>query len=108
MVLKPLPLCDQPGYYPGFSTLGQQKFWDEVTRQKVLDRVHKIPPIRFFTAEEASLMEAVTAHLLPQDDRVPAKRIPIVPSIDKRLHEGRTPGYRFVKVMAYWLGWEKR
>jgi Gluconate 2-dehydrogenase subunit 3 len=105
---KPLPLCDQPGYYPGFSTLGQQEFWDEATRQKVLDRVHKIPPIRFFTAEEASLMEAVIAHLLPQDDRVPAKRIPIVPSIDKRLHEGRTPGYRFAKMPpdgdAYRLG----
>ena len=107
---RPLPPCEQPGYYPGFSTLGQQKFWDEATRRKVLDRVHKIPPVRFFSPDEAHLMEAVAAHVLPQEDRMPAKRIPIVPSIDQRLHEGRTPGYRFAKMPpdgdAYRLGFQ--
>ena len=105
---RALPQCEQPGYYPGFSTLGQQKFWDEATRRKILDRVHKIPPIRFFTPEEAGLMEAVVAHLLPQDDRMPSRRIPLVPGIDQRLHEGRTPGYRFARMPpdgdAYRLG----
>jgi hypothetical protein len=107
---RPLPMREQPGYYPGFSTLGQKKFWDEATRTKILDRVHKIPPIRFFTAEEAALMEAIAGHILPQDDRLPARRIPIVPSIDKRLHAGRTPGYRFAKMPkdghAYRLGFQ--
>lgn len=107
---KPLPLREQPGYYPGFSTLGQQKFWDAATRQKIFDRVHKIPPIRFFTPEEAGLMEAIAAHLLPQDDRMPSRRIPLVPGIDKRLHEGRTPGYRFATMPpdgdAYRLGFQ--
>jgi hypothetical protein len=105
---QPLPRTEQPGYYPGFSTLGQQRFWDEATRRKVLDRVHKIPAIRFFTAEEAALMEAIAAHILPQDDRHPSRRIPIVPRIDERLHQGRTPGYRFAKMPpdgeAYRLG----
>ena len=73
---KPLPAREQPGYYPGFSTLSQQKFWDAATREKVLERVHKIPPIRFFTPEEARLMEAIAAHVLPQDDRMPSRRIP--------------------------------
>jgi hypothetical protein len=99
---------EHPGYYPGFSTLGQKKFWDEATRRKILERVEKIPPIQFFTPEEASLLEAVVDHLLPQDDRMPSRRIPLVPSIDKRLHEGRTPGYRFAKMPpdgeAYRLG----
>ena len=103
-----LPQIEHPGYYPGFSTLDQQKFWDEATRRKILDRVHKIPPIQFFTPEEVSLLEAVVAHILPQDDRMPSRRIPLVPSIDKRLHEGRTPGYRFAKMPpdgeAYRLG----
>jgi hypothetical protein len=104
-----LPLeTEQPGYYPGFSTLGQKRFWDEATRRKVLDRVEKIPPIRFFNPEEASLMEAVVAHLIPQDDRMPSRRIPIVPNIDRRLYEGRTPGYRFARMPpdgdAYRLG----
>jgi hypothetical protein len=45
---EPLPAREQPGYYPGFSTLAQQKFWDEATRRKVLDRVHKVSPMRLF------------------------------------------------------------
>jgi hypothetical protein len=33
--------------------------------------------------------------LIPQTDRIPERRIPIVPPLDKRLHAGRTDGYRF-------------
>ncbi len=60
--------------------------------------MQEIPPIRFFDPHEANLMEVVAAHLLPQDDRMPSQRIPIVPSIDERLHEGRIPGYRFATM----------
>jgi len=105
---EPLPVRSQPGYYPGFSTLSQQKYWDAATRGKVLDRIHETPPIRFFTPDEARLMEALAAHILPQDDRDPSMRIPIVPRIDERLHKGRTAGYRFAKMppdgKAYRLG----
>ncbi len=104
----PLPPRAQPGYYPGFSTLSQQSFWDEATRNVVLKRVHEPPPIRFFTAEEATLLEAVCARLLPQDDRDEAHRIPIINGIDRRLHENRTDGYRYEKMPkdpeAYRLG----
>jgi hypothetical protein len=107
---KPLPAREQPGYYPGFSTLAQQEYWDAATRKKVLARVHEIPPIRFFTAEEARLMETIAAHVLPQDDRFPSRRIPIVPRIDERLHAGRIHGYRFAKMPAdgdaYRLGFQ--
>jgi hypothetical protein len=107
---EPLPPRVQPGYYPGYSTLGQQKSWDAATRRKVLERAHETPPIRYFTAEEAKLMEKLVAHLLPQDDRVPERRIAIVPRIDARLHAGKTPGYRFEKMPpdgdAYRLGFE--
>ena len=105
-----LPATEQPGYYLGFSTLAQQSFWDEATRNKILDRVHEIPSIRFFTDEEAKSMEIIVSHLLPQDDRHPSRRIPIVPRIDERLHKGRTPGYRFAKMPpdgdAYRLGFQ--
>ena len=30
---QPLPPKPVPGYYPGFSTLEQQNFWDETTRK---------------------------------------------------------------------------
>jgi hypothetical protein len=82
---QPIQPGDHPGYYPGFSTLSQQAFWDEATRNVVLDRVNNVPPIRFFTPDEARLMQAVCDRLLPQDDRDEAHKIPVVNYIDNRL-----------------------
>ncbi len=92
---EPMPPRAQPGYYPGFNTLGQQDFWDEATRRVVLDRVQNVPPIRFFSEAEARLLAAVCDRLLPQDDRDGTHKIPIVPVIDERLHTGRIDGYRY-------------
>lgn len=92
---SPLAPRAQPGYYPGFSTLSQQAFWDEATRSVVLRRVHEVPPIRFFTTEEARLMQAVIDHVLPQDDRDDAHTVPILNVIDERLYAGRIDGYRY-------------
>jgi len=91
----PLPPRAQPGYYPGFSTLAQQRFWDEATRAVVLGRVQDIPPIRFFTPDEVRLLEAVLARVLPQDDRDEEHRIPLLPALDARLHAGIIDGYRY-------------
>lgn len=82
---QPLERKAQPGYYPGYNVLGQQDYWDAATRAVVLERLRKPPPIRFFSAEEARVLEIVCNHLLPQDDRDLEHRIPIVPLIDKRL-----------------------
>lgn len=92
---RPLPPRAQPGYYPGFETLSQLRYWDAATRAVVLARVESVPPIRFFTAAEAALLGAVCDRVLPQDDRDAAHRIPIVPRIDERLFTGRIDGYRF-------------
>ncbi len=92
---EPLPQSEQPGYYPGYSTLSQQKFWDPATRQVVLHRISEIPPIRFFTEAEQSTLSCVLEHVLPQSDRVPSRRIPILPFLDKRLYHGTIPGYRY-------------
>jgi hypothetical protein len=92
---EPMEPMAQPGYYPGFSTLGQQNHWDATTREVVLDRVENVPPIRFFTPYEAQLLEAICDRVLPQDDRIPSRRIPIVPSIDKKLYEKIRDGYRY-------------
>ena len=49
-----LPLeTEQPGYYPGFSTLGQKRYWDEATRStkaRVLARIG-LDPARIVTEE---------------------------------------------------------
>jgi Gluconate 2-dehydrogenase subunit 3 len=105
---KPIGALVQPGYYPGYHTLSQQKFWDAKTREVVLDRVNNVPPIRFFSREEARLLEAVCDHVLPQDDRDEAHKIPIVPQIDKRLFNNSHDGYRYEDMPpdseAYRLG----
>ena len=92
---QPLPPRAQPGYYPGFSTMSQQAFWDEATRAVVRKRVERIPPIMFFSEDEARVLRAVCDRALPQDDRTPETRIPIVNAIDERLSAGRIDGYRY-------------
>lgn len=98
----------QPGYYPGYSTLAQQKFWDARTREVILARVNQVPAIRFFNSEQTRLLEVVCNHIIPQEDRIIARRIPIVPRIDERLFENRHDGYRYEDMPpdqeAYRLG----
>jgi len=95
---EPLTPRAQPGYYPGYSTLNQQDFWDEATRRLVLARVEQVPPIRFFSPKEVRLMQAVCDRLLPQDDRDEAHKIPILNYIDDRLYNRRIDGYRFTDM----------
>lgn len=105
---KPMSPRAHPGYYPGFSTLSQQAFWDESTRNVVLQRVEHIPLIRFFSPDEARVMRAVFDHLVPQHDRDDAHRIPILSLVDARLYKNRIDGYRFENMppdqQAYQLG----
>jgi hypothetical protein len=105
---EPLPPMPQPGYYPGYSTLSQKAFWDEATRDVVTMRVEQTPPIRFFTPNQAKFWRAVFDHLLPQDDRTPERRIPIVEPLDARLYENKSIGYRYESMPpdreAYHLG----
>jgi len=86
----------QPGYYAGFSTLSQQSFWDAATRKVVTDRVDQHAPIRFFSSAEATFWTTVFDHLVPQADRTPDRRIPILPALDERLRLDRTSGYDWV------------
>jgi hypothetical protein len=92
---EPLKPTTQPGYYPGFSTMDQKAFWDAATRNLLVMRVAQPPSIRFFTAEQAKFWRAVFDHLIPQHDRTPDRRIPIVEPIDDRLYRNRTIGYRY-------------
>ncbi|HEY1647857.1 MAG TPA: gluconate 2-dehydrogenase subunit 3 family protein [Terracidiphilus sp.] len=97
-----------PGYYPGYSTLSQQESWDEATRNAVVGRVGTVEPIRFFSPDEETMLQAVIDRLLPQDDRIPDRRIPILPAIDARLYTSKLNGYRYEEMPpdqeAYRLG----
>lgn len=92
---EPLSLVRQPGYYPGYSTLAQQVFWDAKTRSVILHRVNDTPTIRFFNVHQEAVMKAVCGRIIPQDDRDLAYRIPIVNYIDERLYENQIDGYRY-------------
>jgi hypothetical protein len=92
---RPLSQKRHPGYYPGFSTLDQNGFWDDATRKVVFDRVNNVPAIRFFTPEEAATLDAVMDRILPQEDRSMDRRIPLLPMLDDRLFHNRIEGYRY-------------
>jgi len=92
---EPLPPSRQPGYYSGFSTMSQKNFWDDATRNLVTIRVDQPPPIRYFTPKQASFWRTVFDHLIPQHDRAPERRIPLVEPLDERLYQNRGVGYRY-------------
>ncbi|MGH9502822.1 MAG: gluconate 2-dehydrogenase subunit 3 family protein [Terriglobales bacterium] len=92
---EPLAPRRQPGYYPGFSTLSQSLFWDNATRQVVTERVDSPSAMKFFSTEEWEFWTAVFGRLIPQADRTPDRRIPVVAPLDHRLHNNQTVGYRY-------------
>jgi len=95
---EPLPPTEQPGYYPGYSTLSQRAYWDQATRDLVVDRVERIARIRHFSDEQARFWRTVFDHLLPQTDRVPQRRISLVERLDERLFQNRGVGYRYANM----------
>ena len=105
---QPLQPTPQPGYYPGYNTMSQKAYWDEATRNLLNMRVEQPPPIRYFTVDQARFWRAVFGHLIPQHDRTPDRRIPLVERLDERLYQNRGIGYRYENMPqdreAYNLG----
>lgn len=95
---QPLEPRMQPGYYPGYSVLSQQAYWDPATRKVVIERVEKTSELHYFSPDQERFWRAVFDHLIPQHDRVPERQIPIVPVLDQRLARGETRGYRFADM----------
>ena len=80
------------GRYPDYDVLEQVPHWDEETRKVVLDRVNNVPPIRFFTDDEAATLEAFCDLVTAQDAE---PRIAILSYVDAKLHEGQLDGYQY-------------
>lgn len=91
---------EYPSRYPGYDVLDKWSSpdWDDQTREVVRRRLEDVPRIRFFTAAEAVLLEAVAARLLPQPERAEEDRVSIVPFVDQRLHDDQRQGYRFAEL----------
>ena len=80
------------GRYPDYNVLDEAGHWDEVTRRVVLERVEKIPPIRFFTAAEAVTLAAFCDLVTAQDSE---PRIPVLNMVDAKLFAGKLDGFRY-------------
>lgn len=80
------------GRFPDYDVLENASHWDEVTRKTVLDRVENVPPLRFFTPEEARALGPFCDVVTAQDAE---PRVPVLNMVDAKLHAGKLDGYRF-------------
>ena len=79
--------------------------WNDQTREVVGNRLDDVPPRRFLTPERWSLLEAISARLIPQSDR--EQPVPITPWIDDMLHRNRSPGYRYADMPPMRDAWRQ-
>ena len=91
--------------YPDYDVLDKRESgdWDDQTRDVVRRRLEHVPPIRFFTSEEARLLEAVCERIVPGSER--GRRVPIVPWIDEKLFHDWRDGYRYDGVPPLREAW---
>jgi hypothetical protein len=83
------------GRYPDFDVLDEARHWDEETRRMVMSRVEEVPPIRFFTSEEAVTLGAFCDVVMAQD-REP--KIPVLNMVDAKLFSGELDGFRYADM----------
>jgi hypothetical protein len=81
------------GRYPDYDVLEHAAHWDEVTRELVLSRVSNVPPIRFFTEQQAATLNGLCEHLTGQVGEEP--KLPVLAYVDEKLFEGKLDGYRY-------------
>jgi hypothetical protein len=79
--------------------------WNEQTRGVVKQRLEQVPPRRFLSEEQWSLLESIVARLIPQPDR--DDPVPIVPWIDDMLNHNHTPGYRYADMPPMRAAWRQ-
>jgi hypothetical protein len=80
------------GRYPHFDVLATAEHWDAHTREVVLARVGKVPPLRFFDEREATTLRAFCDVVMAQDSE---PRIPVLEMVDEKLHADRLDGFRY-------------
>ncbi len=83
------------GRYPDYNVLDEADRWDEVTRRMVMERVEQVPPIRFFTHQEAITLGAFCDRVMAQD-REP--KIPVLNMVDAKLFAGELDGFHYADM----------
>jgi hypothetical protein len=83
------------GRYPDYDVLASAGHWDDVTRREIVARVEHPPQRRFFSAAEASDLEAFLDVVLAQDAE---PRVPVLAMVDAKLYAGRLDGFRYAHM----------
>lgn len=93
--------------YPSYDVLAKWSSpdWDEQTRAVVRERLEHVPAIRFFTAAEVKLLEAVAQRIVPPPAR--DAPIPIVAWIDAKLADDLRDGYRYEELPPQREAWRQ-
>ncbi|MFU8805730.1 MAG: gluconate 2-dehydrogenase subunit 3 family protein [Bradymonadaceae bacterium] len=96
-------------HYPDYDPLGtwDTPDWDDQTREVVRRRLEQVPPIRFFSEDEARTLRAVVDRVIPQPERSEARRIPIVAWVDEKLHLDQSDGYRYETLPPQREAWRR-
>jgi hypothetical protein len=92
------------GRYPDYDVLEETGHWDEATRAVVLDRVERIPPIRFFDEREAATLGAFCDLVLAQDSE---PLVPVLAMVDEKLFEKKGEGYRHADMPSDPQAWRE-
>jgi gluconate 2-dehydrogenase subunit 3-like protein len=83
------------GRYPDYDVLEEVSHWDEETRRVVLDRVERVPSIRFFDEREVATLGPFCDMVMAQDAE---PRIPVLAMVDEKLFEKKADGYRYADM----------
>jgi hypothetical protein len=96
-----------PPRFPGYDVLAKwdSPSFDDTTRGVLAARLDAVPPRRWLTPDEWTLLDAINARLLPQPER--AQPIPITPWIDAMLHDDRGEGYRHPDMPPLRAAWRQ-
>ena len=93
--------------YPGYDVLAKwdSPSWNEQTRRAVGQRLDEVPPRRFFSPGEWSLLESIVDRLVPQPEREQA--VPIVPWIDAMLAREGPLDFRYADMPPARQAWRR-
>jgi hypothetical protein len=79
------------GRYPDFNVLDEADHWDAVTREAILARAARTPPVRFFDPVQARCLRAFCDIVMAQDAE---PRIPVFEMVDEKLFDGKLDGFQ--------------
>ncbi|RKR74857.1 gluconate 2-dehydrogenase subunit 3 family protein [Frondihabitans australicus] len=103
----PLPPEEGGHRFPGFDVLRQTSHWDDATRAAVTDRLHDLPPIRFFTPAEEAAATVVLDQLMNQRPAPGEPRIELTRMVDSRLAEDETDGWHYDDMPDDGTAWQR-